>query len=440
MGDASLISLAVTGWLLGNPAAETKPETARRLWKARSFLTKYLSTVKAAEQKKLSADYQLDKDDASRIDELCQLVPGVPPVEPVTDFSTLPIVLKAGDGRRAPSYLALPPPEYTPARQYPVLIALHGGGEAPLIMMRRWLEAAADNGYLLIVPEWDVNAAGGYTYSEGEHAAVTDVLRDVRRRFQVDSDRVFLTGFGEGGNMAFDVGLSHPDLFAGVIPISGGPSYFSDAYWRSAQYLPFYVVDGDRSGEINKQIRDQFTHWVERGYNVIWSQYKGRGVEWFPAELTAITDWMRNRRRNFPLQQLGADGLGGSFGSEYYTMRQGDNRFYWLSTDAVNERCCNSVERWKTQITPATMTGYIKPADNEVVLKTLGLNQVTLWLGRNAKGQSQIDWDRPLTVYLNRTVKLSSRKVSPSLDVMLEDLNERGDRQQLYLQKIEMKP
>src|SRR5205823_3060378 len=120
--------------------------------------------------------------------------------------------------------------------------------------------------------------------------------------------------------------------FAGVLPVSGGPHLFAARYWRNAQYLPFYVVAGDRSGEDQKKVSAQFNNWVLRGYPALWVGYKGRGLEWFPGEVPSMFDWMRHQRRAFPLRQLGTDGGGGNFGNEFTTMRPEDNRFYWLST------------------------------------------------------------------------------------------------------------
>ena len=40
-------------------------------------------------------------------------------------------------------------------------------------------------------------------------------------RFNIDHQRVFLAGFGGGGEMAFRVAFERPDLFAGVISING---------------------------------------------------------------------------------------------------------------------------------------------------------------------------------------------------------------------------
>ena len=69
-----------------------------------------------------------------------------------------------------------------------------------------------------IAPEYNVPGQGkAYHYSTGEHAAAELSLRDARKRYSIDSDRVYLAGQLEGANMAWDFGLAHPDLFAGVV-------------------------------------------------------------------------------------------------------------------------------------------------------------------------------------------------------------------------------
>jgi hypothetical protein len=221
--------------------------------------------------------------------------------------------------------------------------------------------------------------------------------------------------------------------------MAAGPSYFSEAYWRNAQYLPFYVVDGDRSGDGNKKVREEFNNWMPRGFNSIWVQYKGRGVEWFGGELPAVFEWMRDKRRAYPLRQLGTDGLGGNFGSEFYTMRQSDNRFYWLSTDEVMTRCYNTYEGWNGRVNAAKMTARIDPGANEIKVQASGLRQLSIWLGRNSKGESMVDFDKPVSVFVGLSVRVNKRKITPTLDILLRDLAERGDRQRLFLAKIDLK-
>jgi pimeloyl-ACP methyl ester carboxylesterase len=262
-------------------------------------------------------------------------------------------------------------------------------------------------------------------------------LRDLRRRFNIDSDRVFLFGLGEGGNMAMDVGLSHPDHFAGVIPMGCNPEYFIHNYWRNGQYLPFYIVSGSHGGDNEKHIRTLMEKWaIYRQYPMLWVQYKGRGVEWFGGELANMMDWMRAKRRAYPLHQVGNAGLGNALdGNEYCTMREGDNRFYWLSTRGVSRACTR--DTWNKRLEPSRMSARIDQHTNEIYITAWGLKEVSVHLGRNSRGENMIDFERPVTVRVNNMGRWSNQKVPPSLAVLLEELFLTGDRQRLCLAKLE---
>ena len=61
-------------------------------------------------------------------------------------------------------------------------------------------------------------------------------LRDACKRFSIDIDRVFLSGHSMGGDAAWDIGLAHPDLWAGVIPIvAAADKYVNAATGRMAK-------------------------------------------------------------------------------------------------------------------------------------------------------------------------------------------------------------
>jgi pimeloyl-ACP methyl ester carboxylesterase len=441
VSPGSLAALAVTGWLLGGPSSEPKPETALKLWRSRELVLNYLRAEDAGAREKLLLDFKKHKVDFAGLDEFCQLIPQLPPEAPEASITGAAIELKAGDSKAGALYLVKLPREYSHNRQYPVLISLPPSGEPAANSLARLEASSAENGYILVVPRWEKEQGAGYKFSDREHQVVLDVLRDVRRRFQVDSDRVFLFGAGfGGGDMAFDIGLSHPDLFAGVIPMAAGPLYFSEAYWRSAQYLPFYVITGDRSGDGNKKVREQFNNWIPRGFNSVWVQYKGRGVEWFGGELPAIFEWMREKKRAFPLRQLGQSGMGSPLGTEFLSMRDCDNRFYWLTIDDILSKRHNSVENWNSRVEPVRLSARIDPAANQISVNAEGVRQLTIWLGRNGKGENMIDFDKPVKV-LGRQLNLlrTSRPVVPSLEVLLNDLIDRGDRQRLFLAKIDLK-
>jgi hypothetical protein len=433
-GPNQLMSLAVSGWLLGKEGAEAKPETAHRLWKSRKFLLEYLKADDPHDCELLLKAYQAVTSDALPIDELSQIIAFLPPPRAEKPDATEPLSLRTnlpGGRRKGIAYLVQLPPEYHVGRHYPVLFVLHQVGEQPRDMLARVSALAAQHGYVVVAPQCDYRESV-YGFTPEEHEPVTEVIRDVRQRFQVDSDRVFLMGGGEGGMMAFDVGLSHPDLFAGVLPVAGCPAKHSERYWPNAQYLPFYVVDGDLSGDLPKQNQNLFKKWVPFGYPAIYVQYKGRGVEWFPGELPMMFDWMNHKKDQFrrarALPDLGQ--LLGSLSQEFQTMRSSDARFYWLSTEGIDSKHVIDDGQWKTRVTPATFQGTIR--ENTINVTVRSLKQVSVWLTKD-----MIDFTKPLTVRVNSSIRLNNRRVSPSLVTMLEDLYVRGDRQRLYWAKLD---
>jgi predicted esterase len=435
-----LLSLAVSGWLLGNESAEAKPENALRLWRAREMVLTYLQSHQAGDRERILDSYLRRESKAPiAFDEVRKLVLTLPPPEPATELKPGTHEMTIGTGGRQIKYQLHLPPEYHHGRAYPVLIALHHAGEKPSDMIDRLGEAAADNGYLLVAPDWKPGP-NGYSWSEKEHGLIEKLLRDLRRRFQVDSDRVFLLGFGDGGLMAWDIGLAHPSWFAGVLPVGAAPYLFADRYWRNGQYLPFYVVHGSKTAEASsKRLREEFEPWAMRGYPSMWISYMGRGMEWFPGEVPSMFDWMRPKRRAFPMSQLGSSGGGTGLGSEFCSLRECDNQFYWVGIGDIHPRRLTTADNWKGD-KPATVCASVNQESNIITVYADGVGQVTVWLALNARGASVIDFEKPLTVRAgvigNLRVPCNNRKVTPSLATLLEDLYDRGDRQNVVAAKL----
>jgi len=437
---SDLLSLAVSGWLLGKDAAETNFLTAQKLWQSRQFVLKYQLTPDQDDREKLLKDYQAIQSRALAPDEMAQLLSLLPPPEPYADITSEPVEVETkltGKRKAGVRYLLQLPPEYHHGRSCPVLIALTQAGENPRNMLANCSELAAKFGYILVVPDWQQRSVA-YHYTSGEHAVVRDVLLDLRHRFQIDSDRVFLLGNGEGGSMAMDLGLAHPDWFAGVIPINPAVQYFVRTYWRNGQYLPFYIVVGDQTGELNKRLFDMFKkEWVPRGFPWLLIQYKGRGLEWFQGELTYIFDWMEHKRDRFSrtraVPQLGKLGGAPSLNMDFQSMRKTDDRFYWLSTRAIGDRQINDPKNWSVNVFPATFQGNVFIENNSISVTVRNLKQVTVWLARD-----MIDFTRPANVSVNGVNRFMNKKVELSLPTLMEDFYARGDRQQLFFARVDI--
>ena len=127
---------------------------------------------------------------------------------------------------------------------------------------------------------------------------------------------------------------------------------------------------------------------------MMWIQYKGRGVEWYGAEVPTMFDWMRGKKREFPLEQLGGSGADGPY---FVTHRATDDSFYWLTADDVQQRCLTLSNK------PATLEARIDLETNTVLLDTSGVDQVTVWLGANGDGVDMVRFDKPVTVRWTRS-------------------------------------
>ena len=221
------------------------------------------------------------------------------------------------------------PPEYNPYRRYPMVVTLHGAGTTAEQQIDWWAGSwgnerpragrppAADTSCWR--PSGPAEHQDKYGYSAHEHAIVLGCFRDACRRFAVDTDRVFLSGHAMGGDAAWDIGLAHPDLWAGVIPVVAESDRFCTRYWENAKNLPFYLVCGELDdNRMAKNSRD-LNRYLQRGYNTTVVEYLGRGHEHFYDEILRLFDWMGRFHRDFFPREFSCT-----------TMREGDNFFWWV--------------------------------------------------------------------------------------------------------------
>lgn len=441
-----LLALALTAWVMGPAGADPSPEAARRLWVLRDNLRRHQLTNLPSDRAKLRAEIA-DHSKMSVV-EVARVLSQLPPAEPLDvwdprwsrEMERKTQVPTARHGSFA--YRVQLPAEYTPARSYPLLLVLPNAEQSTSDAMSPWSAEALRRGYILASVDWGT-VKNRYEFSESEHAAVLDTIRDLKRLVQVDPDRVFLTGFAEGGTMAIDVGLSHPDLFAGVAPINGRPRGLADDWYRrNAQNLPFYLTLGELSGPVRSWCASIYDNWVNKGYNSLMVQYRGRTLEFFPGEIPYIFEWFELKRRSLGFPDLGRHPNGGSSGEEFQIARATDDRYYWASTDSVNEKCLTTDFFRKSVPTPAWVQASIREG-NQVQVFTRGLKQLSLWFGRANDGEAgvreMIDFTKPVKITVNGHAPWTNnnKPLTPSLETLLEDYYFRADRSRLFFARVD---
>lgn len=433
--DAEKVSLAISGWLLGADAATEKLATSISAYRVRRWIREYLNKGSAPERQRTYEYIQQEPgvDAAMVAGLLAHMTPPVDPPKPVAGKTGYYEIEVPGLTKGSPvTYWLQLPPEYDPYHRYPAIVALHGEAANAEREIDWWAgERVKDGqragqatryGYIVIAPEWTVEHQKQYGYSAYEHVTVLNSLRDACRRFSIDTDRVFLAGHSIGGDAAWDIGLAHPDLWAGVIPIVAQAERYCELYWENARYVPFYVVAGELDGaKLTKNARD-LDRYLRRGFDATVVEYEGRGHEDFYDEILRIFDWMGRFRRNFFPREFTCK-----------TMRPWDNYFWWVEVEGLPPRSAVNPGDWPpprgTQ--PVQIKGKINKANGINV--RAGTSRVTVWLS-----PKMIDFKQRSTVTVNgRRMNSPDQRIRPDMRVMLEDVRTRGDRQHPFWARLD---
>ena len=148
----------------------------------------------------------------------------------------------------------------------------------------------------------------------------------------------------DGGDAAWDIGVSHPDLWAGVIPISAEARNTCTFYTENARHVPFYVVLGELDGGRMARDAKVLDRYLKNGYNTTVVEYLGRGHEHFLDEQLPLFDWMHRCKRSFPLPREREGTHEREF--ECKTMRLMDNFFWWAQIESLPPN--STITGWTT--------------------------------------------------------------------------------------------
>jgi pimeloyl-ACP methyl ester carboxylesterase len=143
------------------------------------------------------------------------------------------------DGTLQPYALSVPRGYKADGRRWPLIVALHGAFSDHRHNLRRVFgldnrprendaEASRNELPLPDVPALVVSPFGrgelmGYDGLGGDD--VMRVIADVRRAYDIDPERISLTGLSMGGGGTWQLGLRHPELFAALAPVCAVADY-----------------------------------------------------------------------------------------------------------------------------------------------------------------------------------------------------------------------
>jgi len=223
------------------------------------------------------------------------------------------------DGRVV-AYQVFVPKGWTPQREWPVVLFLHGSGErgddnqAQLSQgLPPWLKEHGDDFPAVVVAP---QAPDNTIWDDQTERAALAALEASIKTYHGDRSRIYLTGLSMGGYGAWQMGVDHPGLFAAATVICGGVRSLDDMpelavkgipaeddpyRWVATHVatLPVWIFHGADDQEVPpKEAQSMYAALQEAGNEVRFTEFPGVGHgSWVPAYATPdLWPWMFSHR------------------------------------------------------------------------------------------------------------------------------------------------
>lgn len=126
----------------------------------------------------------------------------------------------------------------------PLVLCFHGGGDSAMCMvaLSDWHLVAAKYNFLLVSVENHLNSTATESMSLIEH---------LKEKYNIDSERIYSTGFSMGGCKSWDMFQEYPHIFAAVAPMDATFDVGLNSYGQPVEkinhdtILPVFYVGGE---------------------------------------------------------------------------------------------------------------------------------------------------------------------------------------------------
>lgn len=166
-------------------------------------------------------------------------------------------------------YFLYRPPAYDKDRDWPLIVACHGGlGDSPQAQIKQWRGLADKYGFLVVAPQ--LQGGGKLEKIGDDERHILAVVEHVRASQSVSSDRVLTYGQGTGALVAFVTAVGAPDTFRALALTD--PKFRVedlDGMKRALDpYQPILVHYNGRDVILGKHVRDSVDWLRSHGANL----------------------------------------------------------------------------------------------------------------------------------------------------------------------------
>ena len=220
---------------------------------------------------------------------LPEALPNLDALETISPDADAPVGMINNKGTDAHADYSLYVPEnYSPQKNWPLIICLHGAYGRGDHYIWSWLRPAKSKGYMLLSPK-SVDVTWSVLRPAIDVRSITTMFEEVCQIYAVDRSRVYLTGLSDGGTYTYLLGLYRSEMFAGIAPVAGDFHYMIDDLLHQKQgiELPIYIVHGAHDHIFPvESIRDGHKLLTRIGYNSTYEELP----DWGHAHTSSVNE------------------------------------------------------------------------------------------------------------------------------------------------------
>ena len=264
--------------------------------------------------------------------------------------------------------LAKLPKDYTPDKAWPLLVTLHGLGDGPIL--------AADVEKMVQIGPY---GRGSVWFTGIGRQDVFECIKNAKKLFNIDEDRIFLCGFSMGAVATFDIGLKFPHKWAACVPVCGKCPNLE--LIQNAQHLPFWINTGKKDSVIPPQYSKRaFRKAQKLGFeNWKYTRYDDLGHS-FSIDFKRIEKWLLKQKRCKNPKRV-----------SYKIENLATNRAYWIEVTQLNKYS-----------SPGTIEADIN--GQTINVSTHNICNYTLYLN-----DKLLDCDKPVRIIENNNIIFNDR-------------------------------
>jgi predicted esterase len=211
------------------------------------------------------------------------------------------------------------PPDYDPARKWPLRVQLHGGvGRPSPNAVAPGRQAPAPGEKPARAPNRIEGEKQIYLHPSGwaqaqwwDEEQVDNILRAVdtlKRKYNIDESLIYVTGISDGGTGVYYLALKEPNPWSSYLPLNGSlgvlrnPANGADGEMHGNNFInaPLFVVNGENDQLYPVAQVEPHMAWLERmGVNVLFRPQAGAGhnTAWWPTERAHFEKFVHDHPR-----------------------------------------------------------------------------------------------------------------------------------------------